>query len=251
MYKQRLVNAVGAVCISALVLGGCAFVEQSLSSTFHETKGLKYLEAGDFPKAEEQLKLAVSMAAREPANRTGNVGRIEYELGSLYRKQSQNADAEEAYKRSLIVFSENAKLVTDPDRKYWAQCLNDYAQLLRATDRAGEADVRERQARKILGVAEEPAAPNISKPAANSGSEPAGHGATGPTAKEGTEPAAPHVPVPGEHGSNQPAAQSVTRRAVKDGTEPAAPNVTSHAAKSGALPTGSGGGSSATQPGSH
>jgi len=159
MSKKRNQNTPLVLALVVLATAGCGSLQEALSPQAHESKGLSYLEKGDYVKAEEELKLAASLAAREPQNRAGNVARLQYELGALYLKNSKPGDAEEAFKRALAIFNENPKLVGSPDRKYWAQCLTDYAQLLRTTDRASEAEVRERQAKEILDSLAQPAQP--------------------------------------------------------------------------------------------
>ncbi len=147
---QRRMDLIGGAALAAVALAGCGNVDSMLSYKTHETKGLASFESGDYKKAEEELKLAVSMAARDKDNRAGNVGRLTYELAKLYRKQNKSAEAEETYTRALVIFSADPKLVSADDKKQWAQCLTELAEILRATDRGPEADIRERQSRELL-----------------------------------------------------------------------------------------------------
>lgn len=134
----------------AVVTAGCGNVSESLSPDYHEKKALRAAEQGDYPKAEEELKLAISLAARSTGPKAGLVGRMNTELADLYKQQDKKEDADEAYGRALVVFSEKPEILSDEDRQAWVACLTHYAELLRATGREDEARVRESQAQSIL-----------------------------------------------------------------------------------------------------
>jgi tetratricopeptide (TPR) repeat protein len=189
----------GLACL-VVFTAGCGNVSESLSPDYHEKKALSAVEQGDYPKAEEELKLAISLAARSTGPKAGPVGRMNTELADLYKRQDKKEDADEAYRRALVVFSEKPEILSDEDRKAWVACLTHYAELLRATGREDEARVRESQAQSVLEkmgeAGAQPGSP-ASPPAATQSTEPAGKApAAQPPAEEGAgtpqeKPAAP------------------------------------------------------------
>jgi hypothetical protein len=163
MISRSKSKAVCVLCLAVLT-SGCGNVSDSLSPDYHEKKGLAYIEQGALDKAEEELKLAISLVARSAGPKAGPVGRMNAELADLYKKENKLEFADEGYRRALIVLSEKPELLTDADREAWIACLRNYAEVLRATGRKDEAEIRESQADRILEKMRK-SAPTKSEPA--------------------------------------------------------------------------------------
>ncbi len=204
MFSSNKSKALCIVCM-AVITSGCGNVTESLSPDYHEKRGLAFFEQGEYQKAEEELKLAISLAARDSGPKAGPIGRMNAELANLYKKQDKLEFADEGYRRALIVFSEKPELLNDADREAWVACLRNYAEVLRKTERGDEAGIRESQAQRILekmGKAApaattpptEKAAPAVTPPDGKPEDKPAP--TAPPTTKDQPETKTPEKPAP-------------------------------------------------------
>lgn len=203
----------GLACL-AVFAAGCGNVSESLSPDYHEKKALSAAEQGDYPKAEEELKLAISLAARSTGPKAGPVGRMNTELADLYRQQDKKEDADEAYRRALVVFAEKPEILSDEDRKAWVACLTHYAELLRATGRQDEARVRESQAQSVLE--------KMGQAPAQTGAEAGRQSAAQPAAPPDAQQKAPAAGTPGTQAGSTASPPAAPQSATPAGKERAA-----------------------------
>ena len=102
-----------------------------------------------FAEAEPLLVQALDVVEKEAGPNDLNVGRLSYDLASLYTFLGRYSEAEPLFRRALAIV-ENA---LGPDNANVAKVLTNYAELMRKTKRPKEADQMEARARKIQGSA--------------------------------------------------------------------------------------------------
>ena len=104
-----------------------------------------YAEQGIYPEAEPRYERAVAILETALGWADPDLAANRAALASVYYHQGLLAEAEPLYERSLAVL----ELALEPDNVRLAEILEEYAGLLRATNRGAEAGPLEARARRI------------------------------------------------------------------------------------------------------
>ncbi|MCY4633999.1 MAG: tetratricopeptide repeat protein [Acidobacteria bacterium] len=104
-----------------------------------------YAEQGIYTEAEPRYERAVAIMELALGWAHPEVAANRAALASVYYRQGLHAEAEPLYERALAVL----ELALEPDNVRLAEILEEYAGLLRTTNRGGEAGPLEARARRI------------------------------------------------------------------------------------------------------
>jgi tetratricopeptide (TPR) repeat protein len=133
-----------------MTAGGCAASRRANPTAWQHAynAGRTAYERGHYARAEKLFAAAVKEAEQFGGN-DPRLARSLNDLAAAYAVQGKYADAEPLYKRSLAILEK----VYGPNAPSVATALSNYAQLLRATNRTGEAAELEARAAAIQAKA--------------------------------------------------------------------------------------------------
>src|SRR5262249_3294617 len=107
-----------------------------------------YLLEGKYTQAEPLLKNSLAIFEKNLGSQDAYIARACHNLGFDYMKQGKFAEAEPYFQRALTL-REKSLGADDPEV---GKTMLSYAELLRSTNRASEADQMEKKAKAILAM---------------------------------------------------------------------------------------------------
>jgi len=116
---------------------------------------LLYAEQGRYAEAEAQSLRALSIRESLSGRSHPEVAMSLHSLARIYTLQGRFTDADQYYNEAIQIF----ETTLGPDHPHVARCLEDFADMLRSTDRAEQAEEAARRAREIRAALESQQAP--------------------------------------------------------------------------------------------